>query len=345
MAVGDFVVVLLCLLPFALAGEWKLVNTTGPAPHARMDHTLGTLQDGNTAVLFGGWSGSGQFLNDTWTIDFTDEKELFWKELETADLVATNSRADHTLSVVDPSGNFGSRLVVWAGGGYPSDILYNSIIALDLDTTVWSNVSVKNDFLPPAMMGQSSVLTSDGRIISFGGDTNSGTTNAVWVYALNTSTWTQIVISGSQPKPRLWHTASLYNDKYMYVFGGKTAESGNCFGDTWMLNLSSWTWTELSTTGPAKRSGHVAEIYKNSLFVFAGQGDTGLTMYNDLWAFDLTTNTWTELFPTGSLPTPVVGGKSTVVHDSIMVVWSGCTSNLNGCTAFTPDLWTYDLAQ
>ncbi len=48
-------------------GGWQQLFPQN-SPAARMDHDVGVIFD-RTMVLFAGWSGSGLFLNDTWTLD------------------------------------------------------------------------------------------------------------------------------------------------------------------------------------------------------------------------------------------------------------------------------------
>lgn len=51
--------------------------------------------------------------------------------------------------------------------------------------------------------------------------------NDLWVIQINPVVKAiQIETNGSKPKARLWHTATLVANDTMYVFGGKSSESG-----------------------------------------------------------------------------------------------------------------------
>jgi N-acetylneuraminic acid mutarotase len=87
----------------------------------------------------------------------------------------------------------------------------------------------------------------------------------------------------------------------MYAMGG----SGHGYGlhnDVWALNISSNTWTPVSTSGdgpPDGRWGHsaVLDAATNTMIIYGGSGaDSGD------WALDLSSHTWTSI-PTSNDPT------------------------------------------
>jgi len=58
-------------------------------------------------------------------------------------------------------------------------------------------------------------------IITFGGYLGgSNYSNDVSVYHIKTNTWQQLVPSGKPPRPRQRHSACLYKDNKIYIFGG-----------------------------------------------------------------------------------------------------------------------------
>lgn len=82
--------------------------------------------------------------------------------------------------------------------------------------------------------------------------------NDTWALDLSTKVWSQISTSGGPPDRRAGHIAVYDSLRHrMVVFSGSNWWT-TWHNDTWALDLSSNTWTQLSTTGgpPSKRIGH-----------------------------------------------------------------------------------------
>ena len=73
-------------------------------------------------VVFGGWAGGNQFLNDTWALDVDT---LTWRAVSTRG-AKPRPRAGHTAVA------FGRQLVVFGGSGAGST--YGELWVLDMDT-------------------------------------------------------------------------------------------------------------------------------------------------------------------------------------------------------------------
>ncbi|CAG8800743.1 1025_t:CDS:2, partial [Dentiscutata erythropus] len=112
--------------------------------------------------------------------------------------------------------------------------------------------------------GHSAALTSDGRIIVYGGQNFNGFTPSPVLIVLDTNTykWTSPTTSGSpEPEPVTYHSADIY-DKYMIIaFGNLTSTVFDPTGPTSQIYIldvdnyewiSSYTYKSPTTTTPDK---------------------------------------------------------------------------------------------
>ncbi|KAH0484665.1 MAG: uncharacterized protein KVP18_003806 [Porospora cf. gigantea A] len=137
--------------------------------------------------------------------------------------------------------------------------------------------------------------------------------------------WREVVVR-VRPKPRCGHQAVVVRNN-MYVWGGEfaTVEQFWHYSDLWCLDMKSWTWTEVKTTGkpPQARSGHRMTHWRNHLFLFGGFHDTAreTRYFNDCYMLNLTTLKWQQLTfpPHSSGPTPRSGSVVVAVDDGVFI--------------------------
>ncbi|NUN15992.1 MAG: hypothetical protein HUU55_20385 [Myxococcales bacterium] len=157
------------------------------------------------------------------------------------------------------------------------------------------------------------------RVVFFGGDTgfpiqcnsNPNPVGDLWAYDPQCNEWT-LLSNESNPGKRTRHSA-VYDSKrhQMLIFGGRFKEKPSdttytLFNDVWALDLSTDTWSQVSTVGDApKARWSAAAIYDaagDRLIVSAGNIGTSGTTYTptaDTWSLDLTTSSWTKLETSG----------------------------------------------
>lgn len=105
------------------------------------------------------------------------------------------------------------------------------------------------------------------------------------------------------PSPRFGHTAVVYDDKAVVIFGGKSSE--RYFNDVYAYNVTEQTWqclhsgTDVSNSDertwrdpsiPPGRVGHAAAMYHDVLYVVSGENQGHF--FTDLHAFHVATRTW-----------------------------------------------------
>ncbi len=105
-----------------------------------------------------------------------------------------------------------------------------------------------------------------------------------------TATWTRHQLQGRHP-PGLYMGGCARIDDCLYFYGG-VGERGQGTGSLYQLNLTNWTWQEMSPPGasgsPGVKSGCGMIDYKSSLLEYGGLGEHN-RLTNDLHMFDLAT--------------------------------------------------------
>ncbi|MBC8205054.1 MAG: hypothetical protein H8E87_06055, partial [FCB group bacterium] len=116
---------------------------------------------------------------------------------------------------------------------------------------IWNELQITGS-LPYSRGWHTAIYDSQNeRMIIFGGWSGVvyNSLNDVWSYNIAANTWTQISTTGGPTPNRAGHVAIYDNIRHrMVVFAG-----GNWwttwYNDTWALDLTTNTWTQLSTTG------------------------------------------------------------------------------------------------
>ncbi len=203
----------------------------------------------------------------------------------------------------------------------------------------WRNITPQSGTQPEARRYGSAIYDAVGRqIIVFGGLGTSGFLNDLWSFDLNTQKWSRLEASGA-PSPRFGHNA-VYDSvgRQMVVWAGQ--ESGKFYNDTWILDLQSMVWRNVS---PAQRpkarygSASVFDPTSRSLVQFAGFTEESVR-YQDTQSFDIRTLTWTDITPASILPE--VRCLLTAAFDRTgrrMLIFGGQRAGPLG------DFWSFDL--
>ena len=199
--------------------------------------------------------------------------------------------------------------------------------------------------------------TTEDRMLVFGGRFRTASSgpyelyNEVWALDLADLSWELLTTPGG-PSARV-NTAAAYNAERheMVVFGGNSSNNGASFiphNDTWILDLETETWRELSTSPdkPSKRLFHAAAMNteENLLFVYAGGDEQAFfgPFFGDLWQLNVTSGVWTELHP-GGIGAPLNRIWATIAYDKTsndIVLFGG---HDDGAVGNQNDTWRFDL--
>mmetsp|Transcript_122982 Transcript_122982/g.244717 ORF Transcript_122982/g.244717 Transcript_122982/m.244717 type:complete len:884 (+) Transcript_122982:125-2776(+) len=138
--------------------------------------------------------------------------------------------------------------------------------------------------------------------------------------------WEFLDCDGEVPQSRSGHTCALYQNRYLYIFGG--FDGSNCFDDLYMLDLDTKDWRRIEAKGdrPSGRASHsaVTDDLAGVMYIFGGSGSHfGYTNKRDLCEFCFETETWRLLSnPLEDMPSARYG-QSMVAYKEGLYVWGG----------------------
>lgn len=319
---------------------------TQQGPVARFAHSAIYDPTSQQIVIFGGQqSANNANLNDVWlqTTSLTNGSPLIYTALLPGG-TAPSARFGHT-ATYDQTSN---RMTVFGGGLGSPGPCSNDVWILDgangqSGSSNWLALSPSGS-APNARLHHTGVYDPGSNTLTvFGGsDCNGHFFNDVWVLSNangkgGTSTWTQLLPTGSLPAARQGSSA-IYDpvNHIMTIYGGDAG--GGSFGDAWVLSNANGqggtpVWTKLSPTGtaPHVRTGHSAvyDSANNRMIVFGGNYAT--TTLGDTWILTFANGlggspAWTQLSVQGTAP--VVEFHSAVYSQALnnMYVFAGTSS-------------------
>jgi hypothetical protein len=135
----------------------------------------------------------------------------------------------------------------------------------------------------------------------------------------------------------------------MVLFGGW--QNPRCIGgelsDTWIYDLDTNTWTNMSPeVCPPGRGGHaMAYSERDDVIVMVGGGDFGGYANSETWVYNLNTNTWTNMSPASN---PWSTAFASMVYDrveDVFVLFGGYSGYPFYLLELYPrdETWIYDL--
>ncbi|TVU27646.1 hypothetical protein EJB05_19142 [Eragrostis curvula] len=252
--------------------QWVLL---GPAegssrPSARYKHAAEVIQDKLYVV---GGSRNGRSLSDVQVFDF---RTFIWSASNpTRDqnqLNHENNAADQPFPALSGHSlvNWKNNLVVVAGNvRSPSTLNKVSVWLIDVETNTWSALDTYGK-VPIARSGQSVSLLGS-RLIMFGGEDNKRRLlNDLHILDLETMMWEEVKTAKGGPAARYDHSAAVYADQYLMIFGGSSHST--CFNDLYLLDLETLEWSQPETQGAhiSPRSGHAGTMIGENWYIVGG---------------------------------------------------------------------------
>ena len=195
--------------------------------------------------------------------------------------------------------------------------------------------SYHNSEHPSKRWGHSAILHNNNMIIFGGRHLQRSLSN---VYSLNFSslTWSKMEPIGIIPLARDSHSAVLYNNTDMIIFGGNGQTTK--FNDLWDFDINEYKWTKMTTQGksPCARDGHLSTIiYNRYMVIYAGLNEKD-EVINDIYLFDFENNNWIECDVINSNLLENRDGQSCCFVDDMMYLFGGQA----GEDKYTNDLFT-----
>ena len=231
--------------------------------------------------MFGGDGGPNSPIHDPnqpnsgLIMDITNEMEPSWLAEVSGWANEPSRRIRHSTSSSE-----GRIYIIGGERDDGSSIGYSDHYVFDPVTTSFTQLPPAGG--PPDVYGHSSVVLSDGRLLVFGGysESRGELIPFTTIWSLNTrqstATWTTIPVDGLVPAPRRGFAAVWLSDDRVLIHGGADAELQSTLTDGWILDTSTnpMTWTSVSAlTSIGPRRDHFAIQY-GSLVLF-GFGMSG----------------------------------------------------------------------
>lgn len=243
--------------------NWMVLSISGEKPSPRSNHAAAVI--GDKMVVVGGESANGM-LEDVQVLSFdrfswtTASSKLFLSP--TSLPLKIPACKGHTLVP------WGKKVLLIGGKTEPvSDRV--SVWAFDMESECWSLIEAKGD-IPTARCGHT-VVRANSVLILFGGeDTKRRKLNDLHMFDLKSLTWLPLHCTGARPSPRSNHTAALYNDKMLFVFGG--AAKSKTLNDLYSLDFESMVWSRIKTRGfhPSPRAGCCGALCGTKWYITGG---------------------------------------------------------------------------
>jgi hypothetical protein len=301
------------------ANNWMNM-TPSIEPSARYGHGMVYDPAHGIVMLFGGETGYGDGLGDTYTYD------PIMNNWTLNPPTAPVARGYPALAYDSAHGE-----VVLFGGSY-YEASYNYFYdtwTYNLTSDKWTNMNPP--IAPPA--GYQPAMVYDNihdKVVLFNGEPGA------WTYDLSTNNWTNMN-PPTAPSTRSGH-AMAYDSGHdkVVLFGGKYSSD---LGDTWTYDLRMNNWTNMApSTAPSARSYHAMAYDSAHGEVVLFGGMSGINSLNDTWTYNLSSNNWTNMKPPNA---PSVRSSHAMAYDSArneVVLFGGFEWSYG-----LADTWTYNL--
>eukprot|EP00940_MAST-03C_sp_MAST-3C-sp2_P002569 g2569.t1 len=148
--------------------------------------------------------------------------------------------------------------------------------------------------------------------------------------------WSKPNLDGPKPSPRWDHSATLFNENFIFYFGGSTSRRSRS-NESWIFDTIVQKWVhvahlEKQKEVPQPRSGHTSVLVADRyLYVFGGFGGGGFGRreLNDLHVLDLhdlDSLEWKRVVTKGVPPEPRSGHAACAVRERDMIICGGWNS-------------------
>mmetsp|Transcript_5014 Transcript_5014/g.18818 ORF Transcript_5014/g.18818 Transcript_5014/m.18818 type:complete len:383 (-) Transcript_5014:139-1287(-) len=182
--------------------------------------------------------------------------------------------------------------IVVFGGTSVNRTRVNHVFEFCLTRHEWKRLKCSGS-IPPSLTGHTAHWhpEADHMYVFCGRDADHHHLEDVLRLDLKTLVWAPVQTKGDRPPGRISHTSVLWKNNYVILFGGEDGDD-TFFDDTWLFNIASEEWTNLTTTGdkPSKRCYHAAVIHQDKMYIYGGHHEN-----NELFMLDLNVMRWKKL--------------------------------------------------
>ena len=318
-------------------GSWANEGPT-PMPSARGYHALAYDVENDRTILYAGADQYYDTFQDTWSYDHNTNT---WEN-------RTPTSSPPPLGAHALAYDSKNEVVILFGGDVDPFLSTAETWVYDYDTNTWTNRTTS--VAPPPRSGHSMVFdTQSERILLFGGQYWDGqfeyAYHDTWTYDYDTNQWTNVTPAIS-PGNRMFYGMS-YDEVFdrTVIFGGFSGGSGvtrTGFNDeTWVFDLETANWTELTITEAPGARAYGKMVYHSAIgcsVLYGGWNEETGQYYSDTWAYNYSTNTWTQLDVS---PSPNIRLRHQLAYDNEserIVLFSGASTGFS----YQQATWTFE---
>ena len=217
-------------------------------------------------------------VNDLWQMTITSKGCLNWGEKNTTKSKSPSSRYLH--SGWQYTGNLwifgGMAKVEQSSAEYLNDhgdfvhAYNNQLLCFSPPNLEWTNPKQYGS-VPSPRAGHSTTIIND-TVWLYGGTNHRGHYYSLYKLNMHSLTWTYVQTSETQPEPRILCTLSAISDKQLVLYGGKKPRS-DILNETWVLDISSQTWSQHTSPTNHPRICHTCTPGINGDLVIIGGHD------------------------------------------------------------------------
>lgn len=268
------------------AGEWERM-TPSSQPSGRLGHRMAYDRQSDRIMLFGGGPNLlGPYNGETWAYD-VDANE--WIRMDIA--MRPSARNGHDMAYDAES----DRIVLF--GGFDGTVALGDMWVYDLNTNTWENMRPAAG--PPGRRLHAMAYDAQSDlVVMFGGFDEINDLGDTRVYDFNANAWTEKNPSPAPSSRRGHRMAYDAESDRIVLFGGFAGTAPLFLGDTWLYDVDSDAWTQVTPgVGPSALGDHGLAYDSGSdrVVEFGGVGSAG--RLGETWTYDVNTNTWTNPNP------------------------------------------------
>eukprot|EP00760_Papus_ankaliazontas_P029934 PhM_4_TR4538/c0_g3_i1/m.61924 len=272
-------------------GEWTLLPAQPPprSKHGQVKLTNDTL------FIFGGRSPGGESMNDAWTYNLTSK---IFTQVQLHGEKPPIRAAASVVGIHNSRSPSGLPLIYIFGG------LLNENPTTNYDMFVinpvnWLSVKLNPSSSVIGRFRQSTVVQGTKFITLFG--VARGTSNEVWEFDSEATSWRELVPVNTAPLPRQDPCCDTFNATAIICVGGTTIDLTEPM-DVLIFDTVSRIWETVPTVTaaanlPGGRRLHACyyrqDVKKYTLSL--GWSGVALEGYADMWDFDIASRTWIKI--------------------------------------------------
>jgi hypothetical protein len=295
-----------------------LAEITDESPPALYRAAMAYDAESDRVVVFGGSSDTSDFTNETWSYDYNTNT---W-----TNMTPTNSphvRCNHEM-VYDSE----SDLIILYGGWYGERVMecyLTDTWTYDLNSNTWT------EMFPSTCPSRSYSfsMTYDSKldqVILFAWD-------ETWTYDVDTNIWEE-KSPENYPNSQIISNMVYDENSELVIHSGRELISQTDWGDseTWVYNLTSNVWIELTTENQP-------QFWNDFAIAYDSQSDRTILLFDKTWSYDLDSNLWREMNPRIH---PDARKESCMAYDSEskrIILFGG--RDIEGQSWYSDDTWVY----